>query len=217
EHGAPASFSDLCTGDRAGATGSVSGSTLSATHVVVVPPRPTRVSGPVASVDGSSAPGACGSGDGGSFTVTAGASADTVEVGPGTTFLERRVASPTFADLCVGDHAHVTGLTGSGAALDAERVGIVLPKPAKVSGPVESVDGSSTSGTCGSGDSGTFTVQSGSGTETVDVSPDTAFREHGVAAPSFDELCVGDHASVSGSVTSGDSVVHAFDVVVSLP
>jgi hypothetical protein len=77
--------------------------------------------------------------------------------------------------------------------------------PSKVVGPVASVDGSSAAGTCGTGDSGTFTVTSGATTYTVDVAPTTTFAERGASSPSFQTLCV------------GDRVVKVFDVLVSIP
>ena len=216
EHGAPASWASVCVGDRARADGTVSGTTVDAAHVVVVPPKPTQIAGQVHSVDGSAVSGGCGSGETGSFTVSSGSTTTPVEVVASTRFSERKVSSPTFADLCVGEKVRAVARAAQGGALEARRVVIVPPRPTKVAGPVESVDGSTASGTCGSGDTGSFTVGSGAATYTVDVAPQTVFRDRGVSAPSFHQLCVGDEASATGTVTSG-TVVHAFDVVVTLP
>ncbi|HUO48262.1 MAG TPA: hypothetical protein VMU09_05465, partial [Acidimicrobiales bacterium] len=60
-------------------------------------------------------------------------------------------------------------------------------------------------------------IGNGSSTTTVVVAPQTVFKEHGVAAPSFHQLCVGDEASATGSVSPGGTALHAFDVVITLP
>jgi hypothetical protein len=72
----------------------------------------------------------------------------------------------------------------------------------RASGAVESVDGSSTSGSCGtSGASGSFTLEGRKHldpTWTVEVSSGTSFNERGVNSASFANVCVDDEATAPG-------------------
>ena len=81
----------------------------------------------------------------------------------------------------------------------------VLPKGAF--GTVASVNGTSTTGTCGAADTaGTFTVNGPHDTTfTVDVTTTptaTTFAEHGVTTPTFANVCVGDKVGALGLVSS---------------
>ena len=71
-------------------------------------------------------------------------------------------------------------------------------------GTVASVNGSTTAGACGlAGTAGTFTLTAFHGTtDTVGVSPTTTFSEHGVTAPSFANVCVGEKVGAVGTISS---------------
>ena len=205
-------FADVCVGDRTGAFGTDPGATFTARVVFVAPsptPTPRFVSGMVASVNGTSATGACGTaGSAGSFVLDAfHAKTITVDVTSTTTFAEPGVASPTFADVCVGERVGASGIITSGT-MAATSVFITpppAPKPHAVFGTVASVNGIDTSGACGTaGSTGAFVLTAFHKTGvTVDVSTTTTFSEHGVASPTFADACVGERVGAFGIVTSG--------------
>ena len=220
EHGVSApSFADVCVGDPVQATGSLStNDVMTAADVTIVPPRPDKVSGTVASVDGMTATGTCGVKDtAGEFTLTSQSSTDTVDVDASTTFKEHGVRTPSYVDVCVGSRVQAVGTVSTGGAVAAEHVTVTPPRTEKVSGTVASVDGSTTSGTCGpSRAAGEFTLSAPSTNYTVNVGTATAFKERGASSPSFSVVCVGDRGQAVGNV-SPDGVVTAGRVIVNLP
>jgi hypothetical protein len=125
-----ATFADLCVGDNSKATGTLVEGVLDATSVVVrVPPppkppaNPSHLGGTVVAVGGVTTSGTCGTaGAAGNYTVTwpdNSASppvtlSATVYVTPTTSFVQRKVTGPTFADVCVGGKALAIGTTTSG-------------------------------------------------------------------------------------------------------
>jgi hypothetical protein len=128
EHGIGSpSFADVCTGDKVRAAGTFSADTVSASHVTVIPPRPRKVSGTVASVDGMST---CGvGGAAGDFTLASGATHYTVDVGrTSTTFKEHGVSSPSFAAVCPGDKVQTIGTVSNNNDIAATAV-LVTPPP----------------------------------------------------------------------------------------
>ena len=167
--------------------------------------------GVVASVNGVTDPGTCGtSGGGGSFTLT-GHKGTTfiVNVDPTTTFADEGVTDPSFANVCVGVAALAKG-TVADTTVNAASV-IIAPK---VDGPehhhghgvfgtVASVNGVTTPGTCGtSGASGSFTLTGWKNTTfTVNVDGTTKFFAPGVTDPSFANICVGAKVGATGDVT----------------
>ncbi len=170
---------------------------------------PTGVFGTVASVDGTSTAGTCGvAAAAGTFTLNgAHATTFTVDVSTTTTFSEHGVTAPTFANVCVGEKAGALGLISSGT-VTATSVFVVAPptpKPHAVFGTLASVNGTSTTGTCGvAAAAGTFTLNGAHATTfTVDVSTTTTFSEHGVTAPTFANVCVGEKAGALGLISSG--------------
>jgi hypothetical protein len=171
--------------------------------------------GVVTEVNGSTAPGTCGTAGGtGSFVVTDTKNTTppttvvtTVNVTAATTFLEHKVTSPSFANLCVGDKAVAVGNAAAGT-LAASAVTISLPPKVHLDGKVTSVNGVTTSGTCGTaGATGSFGLSTVTGTTTVDttvaVDASTAFTLKGVSSPSFANVCVGYRAKAEGSESSG--------------
>ncbi len=220
EHGVAApSFADVCVGDKVRVAGPISSSHIvTATKVIVIPPRPERVSGTAASVNGTTAAGACGTAGGaGDFTVTAHSATDMVDVGSATTFQDHGVASPSFADVCVGDKVRATVTMAGNDIVTATKVTVVPPRPQRVSGTVASVNGTTTAGACGTaGGAGGFTLTSPSTTDTVEVGSATTFRDHGVASPSFADVCVGDKVRAAGTI-SPSHIVTATKVTVVPP
>jgi hypothetical protein len=214
------SFADVCVGDQVRAVGPVSSAEiLTAARVTVIPPRVRTVSGTVASLNGTTIPGTCGTAQSpGEFALAAKRTTDTVEVGSTTTaFKDQAVTEPSFADVCVGDQVRATGPVSAGL-VRALRVTVVPPRPHKTSGTVASVNGASTTKTCGSANTaGDFTVSAQGVTYSVDVGASkTTFKEHGVTEPSFDIVCVGDQVTTLGTLSPGN-VVSATKVIVTLP
>jgi endonuclease YncB( thermonuclease family) len=176
-----------------------------------------KSSGTVASANGTSAPDSCGTaGSPGDFVLTSKGPPFTVDVGdPSTTFKDHGVATPSFADVCVGDKVRALGTISADDVVTATEVVVIPPRAQKVSGTVASVYGTSTCGK--SGVDGAFTVSSHSTAFTVDVgNPSTTFRDHGVATPSLADVCVGDKVRALGTISPGH-VVTASDVTVVLP
>jgi hypothetical protein len=222
-------FQDVCVGSDARATGTfASDGSLTATNVSVHVEM-AEVGGMVTSVNGSSTAGACGqSGATGSFMVTGGDSSGsgdgatdgggsptTVNVTASTTFEDAADSSPGFQDVCVGSFVHATGTIAPDGSLTATNVSVHV-ETAGVSGTVSSVNGSSTSGACGSGQTGSFVVSgssSGDGVTdgggspvTVTVTSSTTFADQADSSPGFQDVCVGSQVSVSGTVTSAGSI-----------
>ena len=195
------------TGGVAGATAHTKGSAPS-------------VSGTVTAVNGDDTPGVCGTGATGSFTLsTAGSTDHTVNVDSTTSFVEKKIAAPTFADVCVGDDATAIGVQ-SGYVVAATGVSIHVPKSTHKFGTVTDVNGATASGSCGTaGASGTFslsTLVSGSTVvTTVFVDPSTKFNVSHVGRSDFSGLCVGYAADVEG-IAVGNTVL-ADSVQVKVP
>ncbi len=189
------------------------------------------VHGVVTAIGGVSTPGTCGTADtAGTFTLTATNDATspptvtvtTVDVTTATSFVEKKVTSPSFADLCVGNTSVAVG-TDVSSTMTADAVTIQAPKPAPkvhLFGWVTAVNGDTTTGTCGTGGAtGTFTLSTVEGTttvvSTVDVDGSTLFTEKHVSGASFADVCVGDKAVALG--TSDDDTVAATLVAVKVP
>ncbi|HEV8063236.1 MAG TPA: hypothetical protein VGP46_00330 [Acidimicrobiales bacterium] len=166
--------------------------------------------GQVASVNGKTTKGSCGSGDTGTFTIHArSGSTVTVAVTKSTKFFEPGSSKGSFAGVCVGRTAGAQGTLKSGT-VTASRVAIFplgVPRPPLPGaiGMVTSVDGSSASSACGAaGKAGEFTLKTrGGSTVTVDVSTATKFLAPGKTTPSFADVCVGRAAGAGGSTTAG--------------
>ncbi len=214
------SFAIVCPGDKVRAIGAIAtGNILTATRVTVIPPRPRHVNGTVGSVNGSSTTGACGTaGTSGYFTVATQKTTYIVDVGASsTTFQEKGVTAPSFAIVCPGDVVRAIGAIATGNLLTATHVTVIPPRPRHVNGTVASVNGSSTTGACGTaGTSGEFTVTSHSTTYTLDVGANsTDFQEKGVTAPSFAIVCTGDKVKTVGTVSPNNTI--STDTIVVLP
>ncbi len=176
------------------------------------------VRGTVTAIGGASAAGTCGSaGAVGTVTVTATSNATPpvvtttdVAVVATTAFVNHKVASPSFADLCVGDTAVVIGTVAAGVTT-AAAVAFHVPKPSKpvhATGRILTVDGSPITGTCGTaGASGTvvlaITTAGVTVEQTVAVSASTVFIDHALHAPTYADVCVGDKGKAVGPVVGG--------------
>ncbi|MGD0380033.1 MAG: hypothetical protein ABSC30_08615 [Acidimicrobiales bacterium] len=227
EHGVSTpTFANVCVGEKVGAVGMISSGTVSATSVFVTTPptpKPHAVFGTVASVNGTSTTGTCGvAATAGTFTLNGFPSTTfTVDVSTTTTFSEKGVSAPTFVNVCVGEKVGAFGMISSGT-VSATSVFVTpppTPKPHAAFGTVASVNGTSTTGTCGvAATAGTFTLNGfHSSTFTVDVSTTTTFSEHGVSAPTFVNVCVGEQVGAFGTISSGTVTATSVFVVPSPP
>ena len=183
------------------------------------------VSGTVTAVNGDSTPGACGTAGGtGDFTLTgsgATPAVHTVDVTPATSFVQKKVAAPTFADVCVGDDAGAIGVQ-TGFVVAATGVSIHVPKSTHVFGTVTDVGGVSTPGTCGTAHAtGTFSLSAlVSGSQvvtTVFVTPSTKFNVSHVGTSTFARLCVGYYAKAEGLTASGSVLASSVQVKIPKP
>ena len=202
------SFADVCVGSQVKTLGTFSSGALTAIFVEVVPPRLDSARGIVTAVNGASTSGTCGSsGVAGTFTLVPRRHSRlvTVEVGTTTPFTDSADPTPSFADLCVGDHVSVVG-TFATDGLSATSVAVLPPNQGHDQGLVTSVNGTSTAGTCGSAASaGAFTLVGNwcRGIVTVQVATTTKFIDAADATPSFVDVCVGGHIGVLGTFSSG--------------
>jgi hypothetical protein len=115
----PQRCANVANGDFVVVFGTASGSTVTASKVVIgVSPRRH---GPAIAGTVQGTPTA----DSFTITTTSGAT-DTVDVSFTTTYFERGVASPSLADLASGDYVAVFG-TLSGSTVTATRVAIATP------------------------------------------------------------------------------------------
>jgi len=183
------------------------------------------VSGSVTAVNGDTTPGACGTAGGtGDFTLTgngATPSVHTVDVTPATSFVEKKVAAPTFANVCVGDDAGAIGVQ-TGFVVAATGVSIHVPKSTHVFGTVTDVGGVSTPGTCGTAHAtGTFSlstlVSGGPVVTTVFVTPSTKFNVSHVGTSTFAGLCVGYYAQAEGLTVGGTVLASSVQVKIPKP
>ena len=202
------SFADVCVGTDVKAFGTFSAGTLSASSVEVIPPKTDHLKGVVTSVNGVSTAGTCGiSGSTGAFTLVPRRHSAilTVNVTPTTTFTDSADPSPSFADICVGDTIEALG-TLSTKVLTAEQLIVLPPSQHGIEGIVTSVNGVSTSGTCGaSGEAGAFTLvpRHHSVILTVDVTSTTSFTDSADPSPSFADICVGANVGALGTFSAG--------------
>ena len=212
------SFANLCVGETVRALGALSNGVLTAIAVTVIPPV-ERVSGTVASVNGTATPGTCGSaGSDGAFTVASSSASVPVQVGATmTNFRERGVSTPSFADVCVGAAVRALGALVNGIVA-ATTVTVIPPRPERASGIVDSINGTGTAGTCGTaGGNGVFTITSGNTQSTVAVGAQTIFRERGVSMPSFGDVCVGGKVRALGTLMTSGAMAAAMVTVILPP
>ena len=169
--------------------------------------------GVVASVNGVTDPNTCGLAAGmGSFTLTAHDSTIfVVNVDTTTTYADKGVTDPSFANVCVGARVAAKG-TVVDTTVTATEVFIAPTMDHGsdhekhhhgVFGTVASVNGVSDPNTCGTaGAAGTFTITGWKGTTfTVTVDSMTKFFAPGVTDPSFADICVGAKVGAKGDTT----------------
>ena len=140
-----------------------------------------------------------------------------MNVAPTTTYFQKDVTAPSFANVCVGTNVRAKG-TVAEQVITATKVVVKPPRAPHVrkaaSGPSLSVNGVSTAGTCGAAaTAGSFTLTGHKGTIfTVNVDPATAFKVKDVETPSFANVCVG--AFVLAKGTFVDTTVAATNVYI---
>jgi len=183
------------------------------------------VSGVVTAVGGDSTPGVCGTaGASGDFSLTTTGSnptVHTVDVTDATSFVQKKVAAPSFAGVCVGDDASAIG-TETDFVVSATAVSIHVPKSTHAFGAVTDVNGVTTAGTCGTAHaSGTFTlstlVNGSQVVTTVFVTDDTKFNVAHVGTSTFAGLCVGESAQVQGIQVGGSVLASSVEVKIPKP
>jgi len=88
-----------------------------------------------------------------------------------------------------------------------------VPPTRSVFGLVTSVNGSTTTGTCGTSSTGTFTLMNLHNTQaTVNVASSTVYFERAVSSPTFANVCVNEMVGATGTNSSG--AIAATDVVI---
>jgi hypothetical protein len=125
----------------------------------------------------------------------------------------------------VGRVARVAAMTIGALALSSGVAAASSGNRPSVNGTVTSVDGNSAPGACGTSDNvGTFVVTRTTTTippvqivTTVTSTPTTAFTEHGVAAPTLADVCVGDTTTVIGNNVSSSMTALAVAIKVPKP
>jgi hypothetical protein len=178
------------------------------------------VTGKVIAVNGDVSVGACGTaGASGNFIIKSGTSKThltTVNVTASTSFVEKSVAMPSFANVCVGFQATAIG-SNTAHSMNALAVRIFAPSAVNRFGQVTAVNGSSTPGACGTaGARGAFTLNFKVGVstvvDTVDVYRITKFHDPQQPGATFADVCVGDNAAAEGP-SIGNTILAAVVVV----
>ena len=168
------------------------------------------VTGKVIAVNGDVSVGSCGTaGASGNFIIRSGTTKThltTVNVTASTSFVEKTVSTPSFANVCVGFQATAIG-NNTAHSMNALAVRIFAPTAVNRFGQVTAVNGSPTPGACGTaGARGVFTLvfKVGGSTvvDTVDVYRITKFHDPQLPGATFADVCVGDNTAAEGP-TSG--------------
>jgi len=132
-----------------------------------------------------------------SFVLNTSSGEVTVDVSSSTSYVDRLVAVPSFADVKVGAAVSALGAR-NGSTLDASRVSIGFG-----GGRGFGVGGSRTIGTVTSVSSSSFVLDTVGGTKvTVEVNGQTSYLQRGGGAVSLKSLKAGDRVAVSGSASS---------------
>ncbi len=199
------SLTSVGAGDLVAAFGTTSGSTVSASQIVISVPRSASTSAPpIAAGIVQGTPGAD------SFAIqTRGGASETIDVSSSTTYYERGVSGPSLTNLAGGEFVVAFG-TASGSTVTASRIVIAGAPSARhhglaVAGTVQ-----------GTPSANSFMITTPSGeSDTVDVSSSTSYFERGVSAPSLSDVASGDYIAVFGSVLG--STVTATKVAIATP
>ncbi|MGD0218875.1 MAG: hypothetical protein ABSC73_00180 [Acidimicrobiales bacterium] len=190
-------LADVTQGELVAVFGTISGTTVTASEVGIVPRRPNHGFATAGVVQAT--PTSAG------FTVlTWNGTTMIVDVTTSTTYFERGVSTASLADVTQGGFVGVFG-TISGTTVTAVEVVIVPPRPNHGFATAGVVQATPTSAG--------FTVLTWNGTTmTVDVTASTTYAEYGVSAPSIANVLQGEFVGVFGT-TSG-TTVSASEVVI---
>ena len=178
------------------------------------------VTGKVVAVNGDVSVGSCGTGGAsGNFIIKSGTGKThltTVNVTATTSFVEKTVSTPSFANVCVGFQATAVG-NNTAHSMNALAVRILAPTAVNRFGQVTAVNGSATPGACGTaGARGTFTLnfKVGKSTviDTVEVYRITKFHDPQLPGATFADVCVGDNAAAEGP-SVGNTILASVVVV----
>jgi hypothetical protein len=200
-----ASLDDVQQGDLVAVFGTASGSTVTATEVVIAVPRSA----------GGQQPAAAGivQGDptGDTFTIKVrGGATDTVDVSDSTTYYERGKAGASLSDVTSGELVCVFGSISSGT-ITASSVVIHrdFHRGFALGGVVQATPGANAS---------SFTIETRAGTTvTVDVTGDTRYFERGSGSVTLASVVGGDVVGVFGQLSSSDTITARAVVIASPP
>jgi hypothetical protein len=185
------SLANVAKGDFVVVFGTVSGSTVTASKIVIGgSPRNHgfAVAGTVQGMPGAD-----------SFTIkTPSGATDTVDVSPTTSYFERGVLTVSLSDVAAGDYVAVFG-TVSGSTVTATKVAIATPQPSNGQFATAGTVQTSPSG-------GSFVIETWNHTQViVQTSSSTTYTERGVSGASLADIAIADNVAVFGTV-SGASV-----------
>lgn len=213
------SFADVCVAKHVVVVGIVgSDGNVTASSITVLAPAVVSTKGVVTSVNGVSTANTCG---------VAGASTGTytfvgqrlrivtVAVTSKTAFTDVADLTPSFADVCVGNHVKTVGTFTSGV-LTATSVAVQAPSGGRAQGLVTSVNGVANAGTCGGASSaGSFNLAGNGrkGIVTIEVSSKTTFIDAGASSPSFADVCVGTDVTAIGVISTATLTAASVTVV----
>jgi hypothetical protein len=192
--GSAATFSSLAEGDRiiVHGTSDPSGSVINALHVFILSFGSVKFTATVTSV-----------GPGDVFTVRRINAPLTVQVSKKTTYSEHGQASPSFANVLIGQRVTVNATdTANATVVTATHVQIVPLMPIDFSAKVSQVGSNS------------FVVMRGNESVTVDVSAQTHYTLRGVSAAGISNIKPGDGVIVHGTSDPGGTVVNAEHVYI---
>jgi hypothetical protein len=201
ERGAPgASITSVGSGDLVAVFGTTSGTTVTASEVVIAVPRGSG-GGQIPAAAGIVQTAPVGTSADNTFTIkTRGGTLETVDVSGSTSYDERGVSSPSVTNVVAGDLVAAFGTT-SGTTVTASLVVIHtrFRHGFAAAGTVQTAP-------VGTNADNTFTIKTpGGAVETVDVSTSTTYSERGVTGPSIVDVASGDRVGVFGTV-SGSTV-----------
>ena len=211
ERGTPgASITSVGSNDLVAVFGTTSGTTVTASEVVIAVPRGSS-GGQIPAAAGIVQTAPVGTSADNTFTVkTRGGVLETVNVSDPTTYDERGVSSPSVTNVAAGDLVAAFGTT-SGTTVTASLVVIHtrFRHGVAAAGIVQTAP-------VGTNADNTFTIEGRGGVvETVNVSASTDYYERGVTGASIGDVASGDRVGVFGTVSG--STLTASAVWISSP
>ena len=186
------SLGSVGTGDLVAVFGTVSGSNVAASEIVIRATPAANVKRAVAKGVVQGTPSASG------FTIlTRSGRTKTVELTSSTQYLENGVPNPTAANIAAGDFVVVFG-TRSGTTVTATRVAILAVPSSVTIGTVQTTPSA-----------GSFVIETSDHVQfTVNTSSTTTYSERANASVSLGSIQIGENVAVFGTV-SGSTITAA--------